>query len=99
MTKPVIIVLIFAFFFTCSFTVYQQLGSNTLGTETVVVQADDTLWEIAEHLGSKEDIRYVVQEIQKLNGLKDSTIYPGQELRIPASEEQLLGLEVDNNLR
>jgi LysM repeat protein len=55
-------------------------------SETTVVYVDsgDSLWGIArEHGDSRYDARDVIDEIQKLNNLPDSTIYPGQKLKIP----------------
>ncbi len=52
--------------------------------EQVVVEKGDTLWSIAKaHQNRGEDTRYVIYKIRKTNGLKDSVIYPGQELLIP----------------
>jgi len=52
------------------------------GTHQVV--DGDTLWDIAgEHTAAGEDVRRVVFEIERLNDLSDSVIFPGQELRVP----------------
>jgi LysM repeat protein len=96
MSKPVTFVLIFAFFFSCSFMIFERLSEDTY-TATVVVRANDTLWGIAEELDYNPDVGYVVEKIKELNGLNDCTIYPGQELIIPNTGEQLLGLELDTN--
>lgn len=97
MTKPVTFVLIFAFFFSCAFMIYEQISYDAAGTTTIVVEAEDTLWDIAKELrsDSEQDLRNVVQEIQELNGLDNPTIYPGQELIVPRWSEQMLGM--DNN--
>lgn len=51
--------------------------------EVVVVQPGDTLWSIAaRHLPSRDPYG-MIGEIQRLNGLADLTIYPGQELVLP----------------
>ena len=58
------------------------VGETTTTTEqrTYTVQKDDTLWGIAKkELGS--GARYT--EIVKLNGLKTTTIYTGQVLKLP----------------
>ncbi len=90
MSKPLTFVLLFAFFFSCMFVIYEQVDSNAAGTETIVVQANDTLWDIAEEFGSEKDPRNMVNEIMALNGLQNSMIYPGQELIIPM--ERMLGM-------
>lgn len=92
MSKPLTFVLIFAFFFSCTFMIYEQLNSNATGTDTIVVQRNDTLWGIAEEFASDKDPRHIVNEIKALNGLENATIYPGQELIVPSSEP-MLGLD------
>lgn len=93
MSKPLTFVLLFSFFFCCFFVMYDKLSEETTRVQTVVVQPNDTLWKIAERLDKHEDIRKTVWEIKKLNGLSDCTIYPGQELFVPVTSEQLLGME------
>jgi len=52
--------------------------------ETHEVVAGDTLWDIAgEHTAAGEDVRRVVFEIQRVNDLDGSVIFPGQVLRVP----------------
>ncbi len=52
------------------------------GTHLVI--AGDTLWDIAtEHTAPGEDVRRVVFDIQRLNGLNGSVILPGQVLQVP----------------
>lgn len=47
------------------------------------VQAGDTLWTIAStHCPDQVDRREWVEEIQALNGLRSSTIHPGQRLTV-----------------
>lgn len=96
MSKPLTFVLIFSFFFSCSYVIYDKFSRPKSCTQTVVVQANDTLWDIADGLDLDQDVRYVVQEIKKLNGLNESTIYPGQKLLVPGMGEQLLGMDIDN---
>lgn len=96
MSKPVAFVLIFAFFFSCSFVVYEQLDGN-INTRTLVVQKNDTLWEIAEKLDYNRDVGYVVKRIRELNDLVDCRIYPGQELMVPYPGQKMLGLTDDKN--
>jgi nucleoid-associated protein YgaU len=53
------------------------------GQSSVVVQPGDTLWSIASSVAGDEDVRAVVDRIQRVNGLRDSEILPGEVLRLP----------------
>ena len=53
------------------------------GGSSVVVQSGDTLWSIASSLGEDGDVRAVVDEIQRLNDLRDAELHPGQILLLP----------------
>jgi nucleoid-associated protein YgaU len=49
-----------------------------------VVAAGDTLWTIAaRHSEPSDDIRRVIADIRETSGMDNSSIYPGQVLRIP----------------
>jgi len=51
---------------------------------TVEVKSGDTLWQIADgHKNKGKDIRKLIYEINTINRLDDSSIYPGQLLKIP----------------
>ena len=52
-------------------------------TRTVVVQAGDSLWEIARAVDPQRDPRAVIAEIEELNGL-DAAVVAGQALLVPA---------------
>ena len=47
------------------------------------VKKGDTLWDIAKQNRKSGDIRFLIYEIESINNLKDSTIYPGMILKIP----------------
>ena len=47
----------------------------------VTVQPGDTLWDIAGRVAPQADPRAEVATLQRLNGLGDSTVRPGQVLR------------------
>lgn len=51
--------------------------------ETVVVKRGDTLWDLAKEYRGSTDIRQYIEKIKAVNGLKDSTIYEGDILRLP----------------
>lgn len=48
------------------------------------VRTGDSLWTIAESLAPQADIRVVVDEISRLNGLRSVVLQPGQQLLVPA---------------
>ncbi|QEO13287.1 LysM peptidoglycan-binding domain-containing protein [Agromyces intestinalis] len=52
---------------------------------TVTVATGDTLWELAESIAPGEDPREIIDEIVRLNGLRDA-IQPGQQLALPVFE-------------
>jgi LysM repeat protein len=53
------------------------------GVQSVVVQPGDTLWSIAISLDGDGDVRAVVDEIQRLNGLNSAQLVPGQTILLP----------------
>ena len=60
-------------------------GSPVAAYESVTVQPGDTLWAIAAERYPNADTREKVDEIERANGLGDSFIHPGQDLRVPTS--------------
>ena len=53
------------------------------GESGVVVESGDTLWAIATSVAGDADVRALVDEIQRLNGMSGSDLVPGQVLRLP----------------
>ena len=51
--------------------------------EYVTVGEGDSLWAIAETLDPNGDVREVIAEIVRLNGLDDAVVEPGQRLALP----------------
>jgi hypothetical protein len=51
--------------------------------EYVTVGEGDSLWAIAETLDPSGDVREVIAEIVRLNGLDDAVVEPGQRLALP----------------
>jgi LysM repeat protein len=50
---------------------------------TVVVQPHDTLWSIASRTAPDRDPYAAIAEIQRLNGLTDYVVQPGETLVLP----------------
>jgi len=50
---------------------------------TAVVRPGDTLWSVVERHGPGSDPFGAIEEIRRLNGLRDYTVHPGQELILP----------------
>jgi LysM repeat protein len=54
--------------------------------QVVQVRSGDTLWSVAHRLDPAESATTVVARIRQLNGLDvDSTVYPGELLRVPST--------------
>jgi|CZCB01.1.fsa_nt_gi nucleoid-associated protein YgaU len=51
--------------------------------ETVVVKRGDTLWDLAKAYRGNTEIRRYIEKIREINGLKDSTIYEGDVIKLP----------------
>lgn len=49
----------------------------------IIVDYGDTLWTIAKSIAPNVDPRKVVWDIQKLNQIDQTMIYPGQVLQVP----------------
>lgn len=51
--------------------------------EYITVGQGDSLWGIAEAIDPSGDVREVIAEIVRLNGLDDAVVEPGQRLALP----------------
>jgi nucleoid-associated protein YgaU len=58
-------------------------GLRLAGESAVVVQPGDTLWSIASPVANGGDVRAVIAEIRRLNGLSSARLVPGQTLQLP----------------
>ncbi|GAV24779.1 hypothetical protein ciss_07120 [Carboxydothermus islandicus] len=68
----------------------EQIVIDPANTQEIVVEKGDTLWGIAKELNIPgKDIRVVIEEIRILNNLEDSTIYPGQILKVPIKQNEI----------
>jgi LysM repeat protein len=59
-------------------------ASDPAEPQVAVVEPGDTLWSVAARHMPSRDPYGVIEEIRRLNDLRDSTIHPGQELMLPA---------------
>lgn len=69
---------------TTVFFAVNAYGYEGKSYETVTVQKGDTLWAIAEKYCERGDIRRFIYEIKRANNMKESVIYAGEALKIPA---------------
>lgn len=51
--------------------------------ELHTVLSGETLWDIASSIGGTHDVRDVVAEIMRLNGLTSASVQAGQQLALP----------------
>lgn len=79
----VFIMVVTAVIVTLLFAVSAQ-GYGEPVRRTVTVSRGDSLWRIALKNKKRGDTRKYIYEIKRLNNLKSSDIYPGDELLLPA---------------
>ena len=67
-------------------------NSKSISYQTISVKPGDSVWSIAANFTTpKDDIRNVVIDIKKINGLgNDVAIYPGQTLKIPVRTPNII---------
>jgi nucleoid-associated protein YgaU len=58
-------------------------GLHLAGQSSVVVRPGDTLWSIASAVAGEDDVRQVVVRLEQVNGLRSTTLEPGEVLRLP----------------
>lgn len=80
-----VFIIIIAFMCLSSITNKDEVISSQI---QYTVSKGERLWDIAEqYKRPDQDIREYIYEIKKINGLKDATIYEGQEITIIVYEE------------
>ena len=63
-----------------------------------IYDSGDTVWEMAEeHCPYGMDIRLFAREIEKANGIEDSTVYKNWSYKIPVYETEIKGDYLDMN--
>jgi len=55
-----------------------------VGQRSIVVQPGQTLWSIAKDVAPDRDIRQVIYEIRRINGLDSAMVRSGQTIVLPA---------------
>jgi hypothetical protein len=55
-----------------------------VGQRSIVVQPGQTLWSIAKDVAPDRDIREVIYEIRRINGLDNAMVRSGQTLVLPS---------------
>ncbi|MGY1603866.1 LysM peptidoglycan-binding domain-containing protein [Geodermatophilus sp. SYSU D00815] len=60
-----------------------EAGLQLVGESRVVVRPGDTLWSIAGTLAPGQDVRAVVDALQRVNHLDGTALVPGQVLELP----------------
>ena len=82
-TFVTVLLLLISFIFAGIFNKAIALDDSKVSYITIEVSEGDTLWDIARTYGDpKKDIRENIYDICNENGIKDSIIYPGEELII-----------------
>jgi LysM domain len=61
-----------------------------VGQRSIVVQPGQTLWSIAKDVAPGRDIREVIYEIRRINGLDNAMVRSGQTLELPTGWQVLL---------
>ena len=60
-----------------------SMSDQGRATGVVVVQAGESLWQIAQAIAPQADPRETVTLIRELNGLGDAAVMPGQSIVVP----------------
>lgn len=84
MIKNILFILVLIFIFK-AFMSY-QLAKTEYKTYNYTVNANDTLWNIASNICSKNTdiyIRKVITDIKEINNMSESIIYEGQTIMLP----------------
>lgn len=84
MIKNILFILVFIFLFKT--VISYQLAKTEYQTYNYTVNANDTLWNIASNICSKNRdiyIRKVITDIKEINNMSESVIYEGQTIMLP----------------
>ena len=84
MIKNILFILVLIFLFKT--VISYQLEKTEYQTYNYTVNANDTLWNIASNICSKNRdiyIRKVITDIKEINNMSESVIYEGQTIMLP----------------
>ena len=84
MIKNILFILVLIFLFKT--VISYQLAKTQYQTYNYTVNANDTLWNIASNICSKNRdiyIRKVITDIKEINNMSESVIYEGQTIMLP----------------
>lgn len=77
------ILLLISFIITMPIFASTVYGFKDTSYVSVNVKDGDNLWNIVSSYSQGGDIRKYIYEVKKLNKMKDSNIYPGQNILLP----------------
>ena len=77
------IIIVLGFFIT-PFNTTASATTNQDNFIIITVKDGDTLWHIAQKYTTGKNIRRTIHEIEQINNIRNSMIYPGQQLKISA---------------
>ena len=81
----ILIVLVIGLFLLLIIAAQPTMNRVEWEVDTYIVKSGDTLWAIADrYCPDIVDIREWIAEVKELNNLNDSTIHPGQRLKVLA---------------
>lgn len=70
-----------------SIFLHRVKGYENSNFKVITVDTGETLWDIvSEYSNGESDIREKIYHIKRMNHLKTSYLYPGQELIIPMKD-------------
>lgn len=77
-------IIIFALILVLIFIAITSQGSKPIEYRSITIEKGDTLWSIVKSYQSNEiDPRKTINQIKRINGLKNAVLQPGQTIKIP----------------
>lgn len=66
-----------------SVTTIKAYSKDIQQFDYISVKEGDTIWAIASKYAKQKEIREIIYEISLVNDIKDSSIYPGDIIKVP----------------